>query len=109
MPDEAMETAAGDGSAGYPPEHFDGADGATTENGKHPCHEYNKMASEALERGQASAGPAAREDGHGATEHSAGWTRIEEGDENPQRASPAQEPEEGETVESPHSRTVARA
>ena len=46
-PDKAMETAEGDGGAGYPPEHFNGADGATTENGKHPCREYGKVVSEA--------------------------------------------------------------
>ena len=42
-----METAAGAGEAGYPPEHFYGADGATTKNGKHPRREYNKAESEA--------------------------------------------------------------
>ena len=44
-PDEAMEAAAEPGRAGYLPEHFDGAAGATTENGKHPRREYNKVAS----------------------------------------------------------------
>ena len=42
-PDKAMETAVGDGGVGYPPEHFDGADGATTENGKRPRREYDKV------------------------------------------------------------------
>ena len=74
--EEAMETAEGAGGVGYPPEHFDGAAGATTENGKHMCHEYNKVTSEALARVQASAGPAAGEDIHGATTHRAGWTHY---------------------------------
>ena len=55
---EAMGTAAGDGGVGYLPKHFDGVDGATTENGKHPRRQYEKVASEALKRGPASAGPA---------------------------------------------------
>ena len=46
-----METAAGDGGAGYPPEHFAGATGATTENGKHTRHEYDKVVLEVLARG----------------------------------------------------------
>ena len=58
-PYEAMKMAAGDGGAGYLPEHFDGAYGATTENGKHPRREYDKVVSEALKRGPASADPAA--------------------------------------------------
>ena len=74
-PDEAMETAAGAGKSGYPPEHFDGAARAMTKNGNHPHHEYDKVALEASERGQASAGPAAGEDGHGATTHSVGQTQ----------------------------------
>ena len=37
--DEAMETAAGASGAGYPPEHFNGAAGATIENSKQPRHE----------------------------------------------------------------------
>ena len=75
-PSEAMETAAGDGGEGHLPENFDSADGATTEKGKHPRREYDNVVSEALERGQASAGPAAGEDGHGATVHSAGRIRA---------------------------------
>ena len=74
-----METAAGDRSTLYLPEHFDGANGAMTENGKHPRCEYDKVASEALERGPASAGTAAGEDGHGAMNHSVGWTRGRRG------------------------------
>ena len=35
-PNEAMEMAEGDGGAGHLTEHFNGADGAITENGKHP-------------------------------------------------------------------------
>ena len=75
-----MEAAEGDGGAGHLSEHFDGAAGATTENGKHPFREYNNVASEALDRGPVSAGPAAGEDGHGATGHSTGRIREEEGD-----------------------------
>ena len=69
-----MKTAAGDGGAGYLPKYFDSADGATNENGKHHHREYNQVALEALEIGPASAGPAAGEDGHGATTHIAGRT-----------------------------------
>ena len=74
-----MDMAEEDGGTGYPPEHFDGADGATTENGKQSRREYDKVASEAPERGQASAGPATGEDGPGATTHSAGRTWEEGG------------------------------
>ena len=90
-PEEAMETAAGAGGAENPPKHFDVADSATTENGKHLHCEYNKVASEASERGQARVGPVIGEDGHGATTHSAVQTREEEGDKNPRRTSSAQE------------------
>ena len=41
-------------------------------NGKHLRREYNKVALQALEIVQASAGPATREEIHGATTHSAG-------------------------------------
>ena len=40
-----METAAEASGAGYPPEHFNGVAGATTENGKHLHCEYDKVAS----------------------------------------------------------------
>ena len=91
-PDEAMETAARDGGAGHPPKHFDGADGATTENGKHQRREYDNVASEALKRGLASAEPVEGEDGQGATNHSAGRTQEEGEDENPRCASSEQAP-----------------
>ena len=84
--------AAGDGGAGYPPEHFDGAYGARSEHGALARREYDLLASEMSERGPASAGPAAREDGHGATNHSAGRTREEGEDENPRCASSEQAP-----------------
>ena len=61
-----METAAGDDSKGNRLEHFDGADGARTKNGMHPLREYDNVALEATDRGQASAGAAAVEDGYGA-------------------------------------------
>ena len=96
-PSATMETTAEDGDEGPRPEHFDGADGARTENGMHLRREYENMASEATERGQASTGAAAGEDGHGAMETSAGTRRAKEGDENPQRALPAQDPDGGET------------
>ena len=96
-----METAAGDSNKGHPPEHFDGADRATTENGKHPRRKYNNVALEASERGQFSAGAASGEDGHGATEKSVVRIRAEEEDEKPQRPRPAQETDGGETEESP--------
>ena len=74
-----METAAGDGGEGPWPEHFDGADGATTKNGMHPRREYDNVVLEAMERGQDSTGGAAGEDSHGATETCAGWIKVEEG------------------------------
>ena len=46
-----------------------------------------------------SAGPAAEEDGHGDTDHSAGQIREEEEEKNPQHARPAQDPDGGETME----------
>ena len=92
-----METATGDGGEGPRPEHFDGADGARTKNGMHLPHEYNRLASEAMERGQATTGAAAGEDGHGATVTIAGPRIVEEGDENPRRALLAHEPDGGET------------
>ena len=103
-----MEMAEGDDGEGPRPEHFDGADGARNENGMHPRREYNNK-SEATEIGQASAGAAAGEDRHGATVTSAGPRRAEEGEENPRRALPAQEPDGGETEASPPPQTVARA
>ena len=96
-----METATGDGGEGPRPEHFDGADGARTENDKHLHRKYDNVASEATERGQDSAGGDAGEDVHGSTKTSAGQTRAEEGGENPQRALTAQEPNGGETEKSP--------
>ena len=69
--------AAGASRAGYQPKHFNGAAGATTENGKHPRPEYDKVASEVLARNQASAGPATGEDVHGATTHSVGHLEEE--------------------------------
>ena len=86
-PDEAMETVAGAGGAVYPPEHFDGADGTTTENSKHLRREYDKVVLEALVGGEASAGPAPAEDGYGDTTHSKRTQREEGGDKNPWRAS----------------------
>ena len=74
-----MEMVAVDGGAGHPPEHFDGADGARSEHGTLARREYNLLTSEASERGPARAGPAAGEDGHGATNHSVGQIREEEG------------------------------
>ena len=62
----AMETVEGTVGVGHPPKHSTEAAAATTENGMHPRREYNKVVSEALVGGQASAGPALEEDGHGA-------------------------------------------
>ena len=67
----------------------------------HPRREYDKVASKVLVGGQASGGPAAEEDGHGATPHSAGYQKEEKGDKNPRRASSEREPNDGETDESP--------
>ena len=64
----------------------------------HPRREYDNVESEATEIGKASAGAAAREHGHGATDTSAGPRRAEEGVKNPQRALPVQEPDRGETA-----------
>ena len=44
-PSKEMETAAGDGGTRHPPEHFNGANSATTENGKHPRRKYNNVVS----------------------------------------------------------------
>ena len=99
-----METAAGDGRKGHMSEHFNGTDGARTKNSKHPRCDYNNVASNVSERGQVSAGAAAGEDGHGATENSAGQIRAEEGGEKPQRApsaGPQRRRDEGETEDSP--------
>ena len=103
-----METAAVDGGEDPRKEHFDSADGARTDKGMHPRHEYVNVASEATERGQASAGAAAGEDGHGATVTSTGPRRAEEGDENPRRVLPVQETYGGETEAIPPPRTVAQ-
>ena len=100
-----METAERARGAGYSPEHFDGAAGATTENGKHPRREYGKVVSEASERGQSSAGPATGEDSHGATTHSPGQTQKEGGDKKRQRASAAQETDDRETAATDRGRT----
>ena len=80
-----METAEGAGGAGHPPEHYTNAAAVTTENGKHMRREYDMVALEVLLGGQASAGPAPEEDGHGATQQ--------------RRASSEQEPVNGETEE----------
>ena len=81
-----METVVRDNGVGHPPENFDCADVARSEHGALACREYNLLASEASERGPASAGPAAGEDGHGATNHSKGRLWENEVDENPKRA-----------------------
>ena len=94
-----METATGNDREGYPPKHFAGAAGATTENGKHMRREYDKVESEALERGQTSAEPAAVEDGHGATTHGAGQTQDEGGHEKPRRARATQDETYGKETE----------
>ena len=73
-----METAEGDGGAGNLPEHSTDAAAATTENDTHPRHEYDKEESEAFVGGQASAGPAPKEDGHGDKRNSK-RTQWEEG------------------------------
>ena len=84
-PDMAMATAAGAGGVGYPTKHSTDAASVTTENSMHPRREYDKVASKALVGDQASVGPAPAEDGHGATQHSAGLQREEGGDKNPWR------------------------
>ena len=99
-----METAAGDGRKGHMSEHFNGTYGARIKNSKHPRCDYNNVASNVSERGQVSTGAAAGEDGHGATENSAGQIRAEEGGEKPQRApsaGPQRRRDEGEMENSP--------
>ena len=66
-PSATMEMAAGDIGEGPRPEHFDSADGAGTKNGIHPRHKYENLASESMERYQASAGAAAGEYSRGVT------------------------------------------
>ena len=63
----------------------------------HPRRKYNNVALEAKDRGQASVGAAAGEDGHGAMETSARPRRAEEGDKNQQRALLAKEPDGSDT------------
>ena len=63
----------------------------------HPRRKYDNVASEATERGQASAGATAREDGHGATGNRAAPRRAEEGDETPQSVIPTHELDRDET------------
>ena len=78
-----IETVVGDSGEGSLPKNFNEADGARTKNCMHPRREYKNVASEVSERGQASAGAAAGEDSHGATETRTGWRRAEKGDKNP--------------------------
>ena len=67
--DAEMEAEEGAGGAGHQPKHSTDVAAATSESDTHPCREYGKEASEASVGGQASAGPAPAEDGHGATSH----------------------------------------
>ena len=87
-----MEAAEDNVSKGAQPAQFDGADTARSKHGALARREYDNMALEASERGQASAGPAAGENGHGYMEHSAVRIRAEAEDKKPQRARPEQEP-----------------
>ena len=63
------------------------------------AREYNKVASESSVGGQSIAGPAAGEDGHGSTSHSAGHQKEEGGDKKHRRAISEQEPDDVETEE----------
>ena len=87
-----METVAEDGGKGPQTEHYDGADGARSENGMHRHREYNILASKATEGGHASAGAANREDGHGAMEEREGPRREEEGMKTHSARSPRRNP-----------------
>ena len=68
-PPVTMETAEGDGSAGPRQEQSDGVDSARSEHGALARRKYDILASEAKEGGQANAGAAGREEGHGASEN----------------------------------------
>ena len=90
-----------DGRAGPQPRQSDGADGARSEHGALARRKYKKLASEATEGGQANAGTAGVEDGHGASANRKVTGTEEEGDKTPQRALPAQNIDRGETEASP--------
>ena len=93
-PTAKMETEEDDGSEGLCSEHYDGA------RSKHialACREYNIMALEATEGGHASVGATNGEDSHGASEEREEPRMVEEGDETPQQALPAQETSGGIT------------
>ena len=66
-PPQQRSTVADDDSAGTLPRKSNGANGARSKNGMHPRREYNLLALEAPEGGQANAVPSARGDSHGAT------------------------------------------
>ena len=107
-PPATMETAEEDGSEGPRPAQSDGADGARSEHCALARCEYDIMALEATEGGQARAGAASREDGHGVSENREGTGTDEEGDETPQRALPARKTDRGHTkVRSPPERLCA--
>ena len=96
-PPATTETVEEDGSEGPRPAQSDSADGARSKNGALARREYDRLASEATEGGQANVGAAGGEDGHGASENREGTGTEEEGDKTPQRALPAQEPNGGNT------------
>ena len=77
VPPHQSGTSADDNSAGPLPRQYNCADGASSKYGIHPRRKYNLLASEALEGGQANAGPIAKGDGHGDTQETAEAGRTE--------------------------------
>ena len=67
-PGTQQDMAADDDSVGTLPRKSEGANSARSKNGMHPCREYDLLASEATEGGQANTGAAGSEASHWATE-----------------------------------------
>ena len=84
-----METAEEDGGEGPWPEQSNGSNGARSKHSALVHREYDRLASEATEGGQATTRSAGREDDHGASENREGIRTEEEGDKTPQCTLPA--------------------
>ena len=93
-PPATMETVQEDGREGPQPAQ---SDGVRSKHGALARLEYDRLASEATEGGQANTGVAGREDGHGASENQEGKGTEEEGDETPHGVLPTQKPDRSNT------------
>ena len=87
-PTGTMETAEDDGSAGPRKEQSDGVNGARSKNSALARREYNILALKATEGGQAIAGTAGGDDGHGALAYQEITGTEEEGDKTPAARAP---------------------